>query len=279
MTDYERGWEDCKKATIEAVQTVIPTDGETMAFRLETLLAIKLIEPSKDSAHEAELQAIAAKVAEAGRDPRDCGPEVLASMLRRHGGEVIYDGEVSFDGAGHATISVDEFNRLVGWKRREEAFRRGIEFLWAAYQSAFADRAALQGRPNVKNGLDAFWRTLCSASIIGFDPLVPGSHRQIEKLDDDDDDCAPPGLSLPACLVAEFDMRSGIPVFSRLFFASSRPEGLSHSMSSRLFLVAEEEAIDGRYYGGAEKTLRKMILSNPFYAWCRPLLPESADGG
>ena len=96
----------------------------------------------------------------------------------------------------------------------------------------------------------------------------------IEKLEDDR---APPGLSLPAYLVAEFNVTSGIPVFSRLLFASSRPEGLTYPMSFRLFLVAEEKAVDGRWYSNAKKALRKTIMINPFYKWCVPFLPPEHE--
>lgn len=87
------------------------------------------------------------------------------------------------------------------------------------------------------------------------------------------DDRAPPGLSRPAYLIAEFDVSGPAPVFLRLLFASERPETLTHTCTSRLFLVAEQPAEDGCYYGEQEKKLRLTIETNAFYRWCLPHLP------
>ncbi len=46
------------------------------------------------------------------------GFDLHLKIGRPMGGAVLYDGEASFDGKGHVTISVDEFNRLVASQRK-----------------------------------------------------------------------------------------------------------------------------------------------------------------
>lgn len=41
--------------------------------------------------------------------------------------DVLYSGEVHFDGAGHATVSVGEFNRLVAAANENTRWREGLE--------------------------------------------------------------------------------------------------------------------------------------------------------
>lgn len=90
-------------------------------------------------------------------------------------------------------------------------------------------------------------------------------------------DRAPPGLSYGAYLIAEFDVTGDVPVFSRLLFASAAPECLTHSMRYRMFTVATEPAVDGIWYGESQKKLRERIMTDPFYKWCRTLLPTETE--
>ncbi len=87
------------------------------------------------------------------------------------------------------------------------------------------------------------------------------------------DDRAPSGLSRPAYLIAEFDVTGPMPVFVGLLFSSERPETLTYTRTSRLFLVAEEPAEDGCYYGEQAEKLRHDIETDAYYRWCLPHLP------
>jgi len=51
----------------------------------------------------------------------------MADATKPTSSEILYDGDVSFDGLGHATVSVAEFNRLAAAVREVGQIREGLE--------------------------------------------------------------------------------------------------------------------------------------------------------
>lgn len=51
----------------------------------------------------------------------------MADATKPMAADVLYEGDASFDGQGHATVSVEEFNRLAAAAREAGRLREGLE--------------------------------------------------------------------------------------------------------------------------------------------------------
>lgn len=79
--------------------------------------------------------------------------------------DVIYEGDVSFDGQGHATVSVEEFNRLAASEREalrmraenerlQDGLRRVCNLIWPYRSESDARRSIAEAEAIRKNLAD-----------------------------------------------------------------------------------------------------------------------------